>query len=74
MRVPHQVKNLTPRQFEEFVAETLAQLGFRDVILTPRSRGGGKDVIARHKISGYLSLFILNASTTQMAIRFSSKL
>ena len=52
LRSPNEVKNLTPRQFEEFVAETLSQLGFHDVILTPRSRDGGKDVIASHKING----------------------
>lgn len=52
MRSPHEVRNLTPRQFEEFVAETLAQLGFSDVILTPRSRDGGKDVIASNEING----------------------
>ena len=52
MRSPHEVRNITPRQFEEFVAETLNQLGFRDIILTPRSRDGGKDVIASHEING----------------------
>lgn len=52
LRAPHEIRNLTPRQFEEFVAETLAQLGFRDVILTPRSHDGGKDVIASHHING----------------------
>lgn len=52
MRSPREVKNLTPRQFEEFVAETLSQLGFTDVILTPRSGDGGKDVIASHQING----------------------
>jgi len=52
MKSPNEVKNLTPRQFEEFVAGTLDQLGFSDVILTPRSRDGGKDVIASHQING----------------------
>lgn len=51
LRAPHEVKNLSPRQFEEFIAETLSQLGFTDVILTPRSRDGGKDVIASHKVN-----------------------
>ena len=52
LRAPHEVRNLSPRQFEEFVAEILTQLGFKDVILTPRSRYGGKDVIASHQING----------------------
>lgn len=52
LRAPHEVRNLSPRQFEEFVAETLNQLGFKDVVLTPRSHDGGKDVIASHQING----------------------
>jgi restriction endonuclease Mrr len=52
LRAPHEVRNLSPRQFEEFVAETLNQLGFKDVFLTPRSHDGGKDVIASHQING----------------------
>ncbi|MCD6565094.1 MAG: restriction endonuclease [Bacteroidales bacterium] len=52
LRAPHEVRNLSPRQFEEFIAETLSQLGFKDVILTPRSHDGGKDVIASHQING----------------------
>lgn len=52
LRSPHEIRDLTPRQFEEFVAETLNQLGFKDIILTPRSHDGGKDVIASHEING----------------------
>lgn len=52
LRAPNEVRNLTPRQFEEFIADTLTQLGFTDVVLTPRSRDGGKDVIASNKING----------------------
>ncbi len=51
-RAPQEVRNLSPRQFEDFVAETLNQLGFKDVVLTPRSHDGGKDVIASHEING----------------------
>lgn len=52
LRSPNEVRNLTPRQFEEFVADVLAQLGFTDIVLTPRSGDGGKDVIASNKING----------------------
>jgi restriction endonuclease Mrr len=52
LRSPHEVRNLSPREFEEFVAETLSQLGFKDVFLTPRSHDGGKDIIASHQING----------------------
>jgi len=47
---PSDVRNITPRQFEEFVAELLSELGFSNVILTPRSGDGGKDVIASHSV------------------------
>lgn len=52
LRAPNEIRNLTPRQFEEFIADTLTQLGFTDVILTPRSRDGGKDIVASNRING----------------------
>lgn len=52
LRNPAEVRNITPRQFEEFIAKLLSELGFNDVILTPRSGDGGKDVIASHSVQG----------------------
>ncbi|ASQ90467.1 hypothetical protein CHL67_05610 [Prosthecochloris sp. GSB1] len=52
LRNPAEVRNITPRQFEEFIAELLRRLGFNDVILTPRSGDGGKDIIASHSVQG----------------------
>lgn len=49
---PAEVRNITPREFEEFIADLLNELGFKDVVLTPRSRDGGKDIIASHSIQG----------------------
>lgn len=49
---PQEVRNITPRQFEEFIASLLDQLGFSDIVLTPRSSDGGKDIIASHSING----------------------
>jgi HJR/Mrr/RecB family endonuclease len=46
-RVMHQ---MSPRRFEEFIAELIEQLGFDDVLLTPLSRDGGRDIIARKAI------------------------
>jgi restriction endonuclease Mrr len=43
---PRHLHGLTPRQFEEFVAELVEGLGFKNVILTPVSGDGGRDVIA----------------------------
>lgn len=49
---PRHIHGLTPRQFEEFIAEVVDQLGFTSVILTPRSGDGGRDVIASNEING----------------------
>jgi restriction endonuclease Mrr len=52
LKNPSEVRGITPRQFEEFIAELLSELGFNNVILTPRSGDGGKDVIASHSVQG----------------------
>jgi HJR/Mrr/RecB family endonuclease len=52
MTDPRHLRALSSRQFEEFVAEILDRLEFRDVILTPRFGDGGKDVIASKSING----------------------
>ena len=49
---PAEIRNISPREFEEFIADLLNELGFKDVILTPQSRDGGKDIIASHSIQG----------------------
>jgi len=46
IRDPRLLDRLDPRQFELVVAELLASQGYKDVILTPRSNDGGKDIIA----------------------------
>jgi hypothetical protein len=43
---PEAMRNITPRQFEEFVARLLEGIGFQDIVLTPQSRDGGRDIIA----------------------------
>jgi restriction system protein len=45
---PKDVFKLTPRKFEELVAELLDDMGY-DVTLTPATRDGGKDIIASIK-------------------------
>jgi restriction system protein len=45
---PDLVHALSPRKFEEFVAEVLARLGY-DVQVTPASRDGGVDIYAARK-------------------------
>lgn len=44
-REPLSVYELSPRKFEELVAELLSDLGY-EVELTPASRDGGKDILA----------------------------
>ncbi len=49
--------DLTPREFEELVAEIFSKQGY-NVVLTPATRDGGCDIIATHKV-GQLSYMIL---------------
>lgn len=49
---PRHLHQLTPRQFEKFTAEVLDALGFRDIILTPATSDGGRDVIASQQVNG----------------------
>jgi HJR/Mrr/RecB family endonuclease len=44
-RNPQQLYEMDPRKFEELVAELLDRQGLR-VILTPRAKDGGKDILA----------------------------
>jgi HJR/Mrr/RecB family endonuclease len=44
-REPDSIYTLTPRKFEELIADLLADLGY-DVELTPATRDGGKDILA----------------------------
>lgn len=52
LRDPKELHNLSPGQFEEFIADILSKLGFKNIVLTPRSSDGGKDVIASNKVNG----------------------
>ena len=59
MEDPRAMHGLTPRQFEEFIAELIAGIGFRDVVLTPASGDGGKDIVARLEVHGIPITFFL---------------
>lgn len=54
---PDEMKSLTSLQFEELTAEILNQLGYQEIILTPSSRDGGKDIIASTMIDGIKLVF-----------------
>lgn len=51
-RDPTSMHSLSPREFEEFVAELLDSLGFENVKLTPQGGDGGKDVVAERRVNG----------------------
>lgn len=54
---PEMMRKLSPREFEEMTAELLNGLGFENVILTPRSGDGGRDVVAVRRVKGIPLLF-----------------
>ena len=55
---PEKIHELSPRQFEEFVAELLARQGF-EVLLTPASKDGGKDIYVARQDSLGSCLFLV---------------
>jgi HJR/Mrr/RecB family endonuclease len=54
---PTLMRRLHSREFEGFVASLVEQLGFEDVVLTPRSDDGGRDVLATKNIHGLSIVF-----------------
>jgi restriction endonuclease Mrr len=48
---------LSPRQFEEFVAEILDGLGFAEILLTPRRGDRGRDIVAVKRVEGIPVVF-----------------
>jgi hypothetical protein len=57
LRSPNAMRLLTGRDFERFVATLVDELGFEDVVLTPRSSDNGRDVLARKTLHGISMLF-----------------
>lgn len=57
MRKPALMRRLSPRDFERLIAHLIDALGFDNVILTPRSGDGGRDVLATKWINGIPVLF-----------------
>lgn len=58
-RNPEAMRALTARNFERFIAAIVDALGFEDVILTPYSGDGGRDVLATKTVHGIPILFAL---------------
>jgi hypothetical protein len=52
LRSPEMMRRLGARDFEGFVAALIEQIGFEDVILTPRSGDDGRDVLATKRVHG----------------------
>ncbi len=57
VRNPEAMTALNARDFERFIATLIEQLGFEDVILTPRSGDRGRDVLATKRIHGISIMF-----------------
>lgn len=57
-RNPTLLYALTPREFEEFIAELFAGFGYQ-VQLTARTRDGGRDIIAARSDHGILSKLLI---------------
>lgn len=48
---PRILFEITPRTFEQFIAELMARLGVEDVVLTPERKDGGRDVLGTARIA-----------------------
>jgi len=57
LRDPELMRRLHARRFEEFIAALVEQLGFEDVVLTPESGDGGRDVLAVRRLHGLRMVF-----------------
>jgi HJR/Mrr/RecB family endonuclease len=55
-RNPQRIHELTPRKFEYLIAELLTRDGW-EVEITPASRDGGKDLVAKLNTSGICSVY-----------------
>ncbi|GMQ79373.1 MAG: hypothetical protein BMS9Abin02_1958 [Anaerolineae bacterium] len=55
---PDLMHDLSPREFEKLIADLIGNLGFNDIILTPRSGDGGRDVLATQHIHGIPVMFV----------------
>lgn len=51
-RDPQILYRVSPRKFEEIIAELIAGLGFRDVVLTSTTKDGGRDILACQVFAG----------------------
>jgi HJR/Mrr/RecB family endonuclease len=57
LRSPESMRALTARDFERFIATLIDQLGFENVVITPRSGDQGRDVLATKTMHGIPILF-----------------
>jgi restriction endonuclease Mrr len=57
MRDPSHIRNISPRDFEYLTAYIVEKLGFHDVVVTPPSGDGGRDVIATHTVGNIRTVY-----------------
>ncbi len=54
---PEYMRQIDSRDFELFVAHLIEELGFDNVVVTPRSGDGGRDILATKNVHGVPLLF-----------------
>jgi hypothetical protein len=57
LRSPELMRDLSPRDFERFVATLIDEIGFENVVITPRSNDQGRDILAVKRVHGIPVLF-----------------
>lgn len=57
LRSPDLMRDLSPLDFERFVATLIDKIGFEDVVITPRSGDQGRDILAVKRVHGIPVLF-----------------
>ena len=62
---PETLWEVTPRTFEQFIAELVSRLGIEDVILTPEKSDGGRDVIGTKRVLGFTLIFAFECKRYQ---------
>ncbi len=66
---PELMRSMEPRAFEELTADLLRKLGFQCVQLTPRSGGGGRDIIATREVNNIPISWRLSVKSTQSLVK-----
>lgn len=67
-RHPDAMRRLSPLDFERFVAALVDEVGFEEVVLTPRSGDSGRDIVAIYSAGGIRVPFIFECKRWKEAV------